>query len=251
MAKRKNIITAGRLVRGVVYTVALPRDDARARSAKLQVSTAARERMNLKASWEKLEAQLAANFTGRDLHVTLTYRDADLPPDKKEAVKRLKKFLTQLRTYRRARGGSLYYIYVTEDKHGDARIHHHIVLNGTGSDYEIIRSLWIYGDDVDFEPIELPGYTALAKYLTKEPREYGKVEVGGRTWTPSLGLKKPEPDAGFVPDNMTLTAPPGAIILDRDEKHNGFGEFVYIKYLLPAPFAKLPDRYQRTPRKKK
>ncbi len=235
---------------GVVYTAANPQDEPRARSAKLQMSSAARERLNLKMSWEKLELQLAANFSGRDHHVTLTYREADLPPSREAAVKLLKKFLVQLRACRRPRGETLKYIYVTEDKHGDARLHHHIVINSTGNDYEVIRSLWIYGDDVNIEPIAIPGYTVLAKYLTKEPREYGKTEVGARTWTPSLGLKKPEPDTGFVPDNMTLTAPPGAIILDRDEKRNGFGEFVYLKYLLPEPPSETPKRYRRPARKK-
>lgn len=214
------------------------------------MSTAARERLNLKMSWQKLEALLATNFSYSDHLITLTYREAYLPPSREEGVKLLKKLLKQLRDHRRPRGDVLIYIYATEDKHGDGRLHHHVVINSTDEDYEVICSLWPYGN-VDFEPIGVPGYTVLANYLTKEPREYGKAEVGTRTWTPSLGLKRPETESGFVPDNMTLTAPPGAIILDTDQKHNGYGDFFYIKYLLPERSADLPKRYRRPPKKTK
>lgn len=251
MAKRRKIMTAGRLVRGVIYTGSSPLDGQRERAEKLQMSSAARDRMNLKKSWEKLEMVLAANYSYRDLHVTLTYREGSLPQNRAAAVKLLKKFLTQLRAHRKARGQPLIYIYVTEDKHGDARLHHHIVINSTGEDYEIIRSLWLYGDNIDFEPVGTPGYTVLAQYLTKEPREYGKPEVGARTWTPSLGMRKPEVETGYVPDNMTLTAPPGAVILDRGEGGLGYSSFLYIKYLLPEAPPKLPRRYRRPPPKTK
>jgi hypothetical protein len=245
------VVTAGRLVRGVVYTMNVPQDGPKARSAKRQISSAARERMNLTQSWEKLEAVLAANFKYSDLHVTLTYRNEDLPPDRAAAKKQLKKFVAQLRAYRRPRGEPLKYVYATEGQHGEARLHHHIVINGTGADFDVIRSLWIYGDDIDFELVGVPGYTVLAQYLTKEPREYGKPETGERTWTPSLGLKKPKTDTDYVKDNITLTAPPGAIILDRAEKQNGFGEYLYIKYLLPEPPEDLPQRYRRPQRPRK
>jgi len=249
LAKRKKTITAGRLVSGVIYTMHHPRDDAKARAAKSQMSSAARERMNLKKSWEKLEMVLAGNFKVTDLHVTFTYRDANLPPDRQAANKLIKKLLAQLRAYRKARGQELKYVYVTEGQHGDARFHHHVVINSTGADFDVIRSLWIHGE-VDFELISVTGYTVLAQYLTKEPREYGKAEVGERTWTPSLGLKKPEVEVAYVPDNITLTAPPGAIILDRDEKRNEFGEYLYIKYLLPEPPPELPEKYRRKRKRK-
>lgn len=45
---------------------------------------------------------LAANFTGRDLFVTLTYRDADLPGSRAAAVKLLRGFIKALRQHRKA-----------------------------------------------------------------------------------------------------------------------------------------------------
>lgn len=229
----KKKMVAGRLVKTVLYSVPQAKDEKKVREAKQKVSSEARQRMNLRASWEKLEMTLAANFGYRDLVLTLTYLDKYLPPNREAAVKLLKKFIAQLRAEYKKRGYVLKYIYVTEDKHGDGRIHHHLVINGTGNDYELIKSLWIYGDNVHFEPVEIKGYEALARYLTKEPREYGKTEVGKRTWTPSKGLTKPKTEGEYVDDDITLIAPPGAVVLDRSEKNNEFGTFIYLKYLLP------------------
>ena len=52
----------------------------------------------------------------------------------------------------------------------------------------MLRSLWPYGE-VELETLDTwQGYEALAKYLTKEPRELGKPEVGRGTGR-LLGLK--------------------------------------------------------------
>ena len=246
--KRKTIITAGRLVYGVCYTAPLPRDEGQQRAAKLKASTAARQKLNLKHSWQKLEVVIAANFSYRDLVLTLTYDDDHLPPSMREAVRTLKKFLTQLRTERQKYGGDLRYIYVTESRHGDGRIHHHVIINGTGNDYELIRSLWVSGSAIDIDTIDVRGYSELAQYLTKEARELGSPN-GARTWVPGKGLIHPKAESEWVDDNMTLAAPPGAIILDSDQATmNAFGSYTYIKYLLPEP---RPQRARPKYQKKK
>ena len=71
-----------------------------------------------------------------------TYRDADLPDSRAAAVKLLRAFIKALRQHRKARGQDLKYIYTTEEKHGEARLHHHLVISSTGADIEVIRSLW-------------------------------------------------------------------------------------------------------------
>lgn len=246
--KRRTMITAGRLVTGVVYTAVTPTDAGQQRAAKLNASSAARQRINLKHSWQKCEVVLAANFGARDLVVTLTYDDDHLPPSKREAVKQLKKFIKLLRERRRSRGETLEYIYVTESKHGDGRLHHHLVINATGEDFAEIRELWTGGTDIDIKHIDLWGYTELAKYLTKEPREEGSAN-GARTWTPSKGLDHPVKESDWVDENLDLTAPPGAIVLDSEAKKiNSFGSYTYIKYLLPET---QPMRRCRPPRKAK
>jgi len=245
--KRRTIITAGRLVYGVVYTAAFPRDEGQQRAAKLKASSAARQRLNLKHSWQKLEVVLAANFSFSDLFLTLTYDDEHHPPSTRESSKIIKKFLTQLRAERRKHDDDLKYIYVTESKHGDGRIHHHVVINGTGADYELIRALWVYGSGIDIQPINSYGYEELARYVTKEARETGSPN-GARTWVPSKGLIHPKAESDWVDDNLTLVAPPGAIILEAEAPTiNSFGSYTYIKYLLPE----VRKRVTRPPAKSK
>ena len=104
---------------------------------------------------------------------------------------------------------------MTESKHGDGRIHHHLVLNGTEKDYELIRSLWVNGSNVEIDYVDVYGYEELARYLTKEARESGSPN-SARTWVPSMGLAHPTTESDWVDDNLTLAAPPGAIILDSE-----------------------------------
>lgn len=234
LKQRLKRIEAGRLVREALWSTPFPNDTPKARAEKRKFSSAARQRINDRYSWQKLKMLLAANFSGSDLVVTLTYDDDHLPIDREEARKSLKKFLAQLRAYRKDRGEALLYIYCIENKHGDTRLHHHLVLNGTGEDYDLIRSLWTFGSNVEFERVDIFGYEELAKYLTKEPREYGHNNVGARTWVPSLNLQKPTVyPTQWVDGSVRLDPPPNAYILQREVYDNEWGRFAYIEYLLP------------------
>lgn len=246
MAKRKKIIRAGRLVLGIIYTAPLPNYPDHVRAAKSKTTTAAQQRANMKTSCRKCELLLACNFTGRDIVITLTYRDSDLPADKPAAVRRIRRFIRKLRTAREAAGETLRYIYVTEHKHSEGRWHHHMVLNGTGADIDLIRRLWQWGDDIELESLDMYGYEALAQYLTKEPREMRKV-VGERMWSQSKGLKRPEIETGWAKDHETLTPPPGVIVLANETQQNEYGCYAYIKYLIPdyAPRKCRPSRRKR------
>lgn len=232
MAKRKKMIRAGQLVLGIIYTAPLPNDPEHVRAAKSKTTTAAQQKANMKTSCRKCELLLACNFTGRDIVITLTYRDGDLPEDKATAVRRIRRFIRKLRAAREANGEALRYIYVTEHKHSDGRWHHHMVLNGTGADIDLIRELWQWGDDIELETLDMYGYEALAQYLTKEPREMRKV-VGERMWSQSKGLKRPEVETDWAKDHETLTPPPGVIVLANETQQNEYGCYAYIKYLIP------------------
>lgn len=250
MSKVLRKIQAGRLGYAVVYTPVCAGDGPKARAQKQKASTAAREKLNARTSFQKLERTLAANFDDGDLYVTLTYDDKHLPDSRDKAVRRMRSFLAKLRQARKDRGKSLDYIYVTEGAHPGGRLHHHLVLNSTGEDLEEIRRLWIYGDNVELRRLTFSKeytYEDLASYLTKEPREWGHPQVGERTWTPSLGLRRPEPETERVPDCVTLSAPPEAVILAREGPVvNGYGEFAWIKYLLPKqPGRKRPRSRRR------
>ena len=71
--------------------------------------------------------------------------------------------------------------------------------------------------------------------------------MGKQAWTPSRNLRRPERRSELVDDALTLAAPAGAQILDRHEEKNAWGEYVYIKYLLPWR-PKKPKR-KRMPRR--
>lgn len=242
MAKRKKTITAGQLVLVTLASMPLPRDADHVRAEKSRAMSAARARMNLKHSRQKLELLLAANFGKSDYYITLTYDDAHLPPSRPAAKKILKSFFARVRKHRRARNQDLKYIYVTEGLHGAKRIHHHIVINGYG-DIDDLMSLWVYGH-TKHEHINPRQFDDLATYLTKEPRD-GIPQNGKRCWTPSLNLNKPTAQSEVVADDLDLVPPAGAIILEHIENHTEFGSFTYYKYFVPNPAPRLLRRPSR------
>lgn len=233
--QRTKEIRAGRLVYAVMYTQVAANDTPRARAAKQKATTAARRAINLRYSWQKLEQLIAANFDAGDLIVTLTYDDEHLPPDKDGARKCVKKFLAALRAHRKHRGLELKYIYNIENLHDEGRYHHHMILNRTSEDLEIIRSLWSYGENSRLDYLDPMRYEDLARYMTKEAREEGRNEVGTRSWSASLNLERPQTVSDTMPDNVTLAPPPGAVVLASEgPTRNEFGSFAFIKYLLPS-----------------
>ena len=158
MAKTKRLKkqTAGRLVRAVCYTQALSTDAPRARAEKAKCSSAARRKLNYRFAYQKLQMQLAANFTRRDLYVTLTYDDAHLPSNRKAAKKQVAAFFDRMRRQYRRAGRELRYVYVTQElqRDGSRRLHHHLIISATGAgDYDTIRALWPNGDNVEILPI--------------------------------------------------------------------------------------------------
>lgn len=235
MAKeRRKIIVAGNMWMAVQYTAIHGQNQAARRESKLRISTPAREALNLTKSWQKLMLVLAANFRRKDLVVTLTYRDGDLPATRDAADKRLTAFIRALRKERRSRGQELVYVRATEGYHSDGRLHHHLVINATGDDFELIRRLWQKnGDDVKFDLFGTDGPERWGHYLTKEPREKGRKYVGDRTWRTSRNVKKPVTSCCFVPAQTGLAPPPGASVIDRTENHNSFGSFYHVVARLP------------------
>lgn len=233
MKERRKIVIAGSLWMGVQYAASRQKDPGSQRAAKMQITNPAKASLNARKSWEKLLLLIACNFGQGDLHVALTYRDGNLPRTRDEADRRLSAFLRKLRAERRAAGHTIKYIRVTEGFHTGGRFHHHLILNGTGQDYETVRRLWrVNGDDIEFRPVSKEQYVELARYLTKEPREKGRIREGERTWRASVGLQRPRTETCFVNDTEKLETPPGASIIDRTECQNGYGRFCTITALL-------------------
>ena len=235
--QRRKVIVAGSLWMAVQYS-AIGGNSGGKREARSRISSAARESLNAKLSWQKLMLVLSANFQSRDPVVTLTYRDVNYPRNREEADKRLDYFIRLLRAERKRAGQELVYVRVTEGYHSGGRLHHHLIINGTGSDFETVRDLWKRnGDNVDFEEFGRDGPLRWGKYLTKEPREQGRRHVGDRTWRTSRNVKKPVVTTTYVSYEAGLSPPPGAFILDRTECENCYGRFTHIMARLPESAA--------------
>jgi len=234
-------IKAGPLVRQAIFPCTGPAEEPRIRKAKQRLSSAARQRLNYNAAWQRLELILAANFGRADWWVTWTFDDAHLPPDRDGAARSMRNFLARLRRYLKRRGAALRYVYCIEEMPdepgGSRRLHLHGVISGEGLDPDTIRAVWGCGY-VHIEPF-LDGshdcYETRARYLIKE-RHPGVVgrKTGLRGWTASRNLRPPEETTETVPEYVTLTAPAEAYVLDSHEERNAFGEFVYLKYLTPV-----------------
>ena len=231
--KRRKTIRAGRLVWDVTYTVPRPNASKQERKRIREVTEEQIQRTNANTAQRKLEMLMATNFDDADLVLTVTYRDADLPDSADVTRKHLGKVFAQMRAYRKARGlPDLKYIYVLEGRHGDHRPHAHIIINATtGGDLELMRSLWIWGDDIQLNYIRERGYDGWAGYLTKERREASLN--GKKQFVGSRNLARPVTTYEWVDDGTTVDAPPGAQVLDEGGGRNEIASCKFVKYLMP------------------
>ena len=230
--KRRKTIRAGRLVWDITYTVPRPNASKQERKRIREVTEEQIQRTNANTAQRKLEMLMATNFDDTDLVLTVTYRDADLPDSADVTRKHLGKVFAQMRAYRKARClPDLKYIYVLEGRHGDHRPHAHIIINAAGGDLELMRSLWIWGDDIQLNYIRERGYDGWAGYLTKERREASLN--GKKQFVGSRNLARPVTTYEWVDDGTTVDAPPGAQVLDEGGGRNEIASCRFVKYLLP------------------
>lgn len=164
------------------------------RSKKEKVSAPKQRNLNDKNARRYLVQKVKANFDSNDLYITLTYQDKFLPATLEEAEKIVENFLKRMRRRRRKEGlEDLKYILVTEC---EARIHHHLIING-GLDREVIQALWCMRRKKGEEQGEFIGLIqaqrlkpsnnrleALCNYLSKDPK-------GKKRWSASKKLKSP------------------------------------------------------------
>lgn len=230
--KRRKTIRAGRLVWDITYTVPRPNASKQERKRIREVTEEQIQRTNANTAQRKLEMLMAANFDEGDLVLTVTYRDADLPDSADVTRKHLGKVFSQMRAYRKARDlPELKYIYILEGRHGDHRPHAHIIINAAGGDLELMRSLWIWGDDIQLNYIRERGYDGWAGYLTKERREASLN--GKKQFVGSRNLARPVTTYEWVDDGTTVDAPPGAQVLDEGGGRNEIASCRFVKYLMP------------------
>ena len=130
------------------------------------------------------------NFTENDIFATLTYSDEHLPENEKQAKRDRENFIRRLRRFCKANNlPELKYIVCTERSERTGRLHHHIIINGSGILFEHICELWGKGNINDIKPLhfdEHNGAEGLAHYFLKQPLK------GSNAYSCSRNLKQPE-----------------------------------------------------------
>lgn len=262
MAKTLKRIDAGGLQVAALYSRCSRYDTPAQRQAKHQASSAAQRRMNQIYSYEQLELRLAVNFPtpGSGLFVTLSFDDDHLPRSRKEVQLRCRYFRKKLSDARKASGLPPPVIFWSPEilSSASGRWHQHLVIDSTGRDFDLIRSCWIYGSEIEIRKLgepekdeeppewyrpdaEEPGnyFKAVAKYMTKELRECQDYEArpGLHGWSCTRNAKKPETETQIVPDDFELEPPEGSTVMLDERRSTEWTSYRVIKYRFgePAP----------------
>lgn len=117
------------------------------RSKKRKVSEPKQKNLNDKNAKRYLRWLTNANFGAKDLHLSLTYNDRNLPKNEEDAEKIVRNYIRRLDYHMKKAGlGALKYILITEYVSGETgeppvRLHHHMYING-GLDRDLIEDLW-------------------------------------------------------------------------------------------------------------
>ncbi|MBE6728091.1 MAG: hypothetical protein E7562_05545 [Ruminococcaceae bacterium] len=200
------------------------------------VTPPAMARYNEKMQVHKLTRLINANFIPDDLFITLHYNRQDRPTPE-TAKAQLSAFLRKLKALYKKNGGELKYIKVSAygSKGG---IHHHIVVNNIGLNFDLITALWKFSTrKPDFTPLYDNGeYSALAAYLIKQSKitKYNAQVLTGRTYSGSHNLKQPELIKDEYIERIKWNEPPKAkkgYLIDTDSIEAGINELTGKPYL--------------------
>lgn len=160
------------------------------RRKKAKPTSETQQKLNEIYAENKLVRLANANFTDHDLKIELTYSATHLPQSDEEAEKELRNFLRRVKRYRKKNGlPDLKYIAVTEKGKRSGRYHHHLIMNGDISVFELVQ-LWglgIVGTDILI--FDENGIASLARYMMKQAREFPKK----RKYMRSRNLIDPPP----------------------------------------------------------
>lgn len=190
---------------------------------------------------DRLELRLAL-FGFEGSFYTLTFDDEHLPAKFADVRKVWRSFLRQLDIYNPK--WSKDYIYLIEGRHGDRRLHVHLVVRDSDFSPAGIRFLWQRGW-VDDEPVlrsKYDSYRRLAKYMNKEATDGITIPVGARTWVCSKSLlaKLPKPEV-FHSTTGVIRIPKDARARGTYETRNEFGAYRYGWYIKEQKKALPPE----------
>lgn len=190
MPYREKRIVSGRYLEAEIYPVSL-HETQKSRKQKSKQSRPKQQNLNDKNAKKHLTRLINSNFDNRDLAVHLTYKPGCIPADLDQARRDIANYIRRIRGYRKRHGlPELRYIAVIECRDASSarksiRIHHHMIMSGD-MDRDEVERIWSMGrSNADRLQPDETGYTALAKYITKDPQ-------GSKRWSQSRNLKQPE-----------------------------------------------------------
>ena len=171
---KEKIYRCGDYIEVQVFPV-FKRADGRRRK-KSKPTSEMQAKLNQKNAERELTRLLNANFTERDISLTLTFRDEWLPESVEEAERLVKNFIRRLKRLRQRLGlGELRYIVIP----GPGRFHFHIPMSG-GVDIKELQEMWPYGyaNAIHFE-LDENGLEGHARYIAKqfEADQYGGEDL--------------------------------------------------------------------------
>ncbi len=232
LAYTRKIITAGPLVKEVIYPRIDRKDSDNVRAAKKKASTAAQARMNAKYSREKCEMKMAANFVVGDPVITLTYDDAHLPQKRTQVKRHMEQFIKEAGKLMPKKSRVPFkLLYVIQNKSSEGRWHVHLICNAP-CDYEALRGCWRRGN-AEIKPFRFDkekNYETLARYMCREARE----KPGLRLWSCTRSCVNPEVETMAVPNDTQLGLPRGAEMIEQIKERTEYGRYEYIKYSFKA-----------------
>lgn len=233
-------ITAGSVVEKMkVWRSGSPRGP---RKRRVKGSSTLRKlERNLRAAVKALARILNANFSHKDLYLTLKYDDAHLPEDWRQMEKDRSDFIKRVKKTLKKQGitGTKWVSVCSEidGRTGEVvRPHIHIPITGDGITFhdgqwwighETLDNLWGKGS-VYAEPLRRQkDYTALALYLI---RQAGR-QTDRKKYHTSRNMTKPVVEEYIALTDRELKAPKGAVTVDKH--YDVLSGANYIRYIKP------------------
>ena len=224
MGYRRSVILAGDRMECEIYPVFGREEAQRARAAKKNLTPEKQKRLNRERAARHLVQLADANFTEKDIHLTLTYR---AETTMEQCRKDVRNFLLRVKRYREKNDrGELKYIYTIEGNRekvkgaGVERVHVHMLMN-SGVTREKLEEMWElgYANADRLQPNER-GLEEIARYIIKESEH-------GKKYSASRNLKQPKRRTS---DARTSNRMVKAIAHDIRNEAKAEMEKVYQKY---------------------
>ena len=197
MGYRRRTTVSGPRIDAEVFPVFGRNQRGDLRRAKNQVTREAQQRANDERSRIHLIQMVEANFSEKDISITLTYDGQ--PPEPARVDKDVRNFIARVKRARKKAGlPDLKYIYAIGGDEMPAagysgkRPHVHMIMNG-GIDRDTLEEIWQKGRaNCDRLQPRDEGLGGIAVYFTRQKQDR-PPKKGIRKWRGSRNLTQPEP----------------------------------------------------------